>query len=204
MAEPKQIDAKDAVRLLWLATQGKLDEATIRKVIGRAEAKSLTEVAKVFGVSVATVRHTWRPNGMPSIGTRGRGSKAPLADILIWLIQRNAANMEARGADEHTKRKREAETRAAEAEARIKETKANVVEGDFVRLVSVQFVLRGLLNVFRDAMLNIPRKWTPRFPAKYASEWTAELETDIRNCLTIVAEKPIEDFTERMAEDVQN
>jgi hypothetical protein len=53
-----------------------------------------------------------------------------------------------------------------------------------------------MLNVVRDAFMTIPRKWNPRFPVKYATEWTGELEADIRNVLTVIADKPDSDFLE--------
>lgn len=196
-----EIEAKQAVRVVWLALSGGLTSEVIDEVFGDSAAKSLTEVAAAFGVSVATVRHTWKSNGLPSVGKRGSGSTAKYADVLKWLIARDTRNAIARGSDELTKLKKEAETRIAEAEARIKERKAEVTEGEFVPLVAVQATLRGILNVFRDTMLNIPRQLTPMFPAKYSAQWTDEVDRLIRNCLTIIADKPVEDFIERTNND---
>lgn len=187
------VDAKDAIRLALALGPSRVDEAVIRDVLGDRSVPSLSQVAQAFGMAAATVRHTWRRDGMPG---DAKAKKFVLADILIWWLQRKAANAEARGADEFTKRKREAETLVAEFEAQIKGTKARHVQGEYVPLVSVQQVLRGMLNVVRDAFLTIPRKWNPRFPVKYASEWTVELENDIRAVLTIIAEKPTDDFLE--------
>ena len=60
-----------------------------------------------------------------------------------------------------------------------------------------------MLNQVRDAFMTIPRKWNPRFPVKYASEWTQELDNDIRGVLTIIAEKPTEDFLEGIESDAE-
>jgi hypothetical protein len=36
------------------------------------------------------------------------------------------------------------------------------------------------------------------FPKRYAAEWTEEAERLLRNALTVVSEKPLDDFREQM------
>lgn len=194
VVEVGNIEAAAVVRLVMLLDPGCVNELAIKEAFGDTSVESLSEVAQAFGVAAATVRHTWRRDGMPG---DAKAKCWPLGEILIWFLKRKLANAVARGSDELTKLKKEAETRIAEAEARIKERKAEVTEGEFVPLAAVQATLRGMLNVFRDTMLNIPRQLTPMFPAKYASQWTEEVDRLIRNCLTIVADKPIEDFMQQ-------
>lgn len=191
-----QIDVKDAVRLIWLAAEGRLDEEAIRCTLGSAEAGSMSQIAQGFSVSAATVRHTWKPNGMPSVGKRGSGSKAIWAEVLIWALRRSKTNEVARGVDNFTARKREAETRAVEAEATIKEHKAQVTVGEYVKLVVAVSVVKGYANKLRDGLMGLSRQLSPLFPAKYATQWTEDIERLHRNLLTAFSESSINDLRE--------
>jgi phage terminase Nu1 subunit (DNA packaging protein) len=172
-----------------------VNETAIRDAYGEVVLTSLAQVAKAFSVSYVTIKTSWRPGGMPG---DSKNKQWNVADILIWLLKRDAKNSEARGADDFTRRKREAETVAAEAEARIKLTKAEQVEGEYVPLMVVQSILGATANVLRDAILSVPRQLTPMFPKRYAAEWTEEAERLLRNALTVVSEKPLDDFREQM------
>lgn len=199
------ISVGDAIQLAIKLGATKVDEDAIRDALGDRHATTLKEIAAAFGVKETTVRNTWRrgANGMPGVSGKGGPGKFVWAEVLIWFLNYRTAAAQGRvQADEYTTRRREAETRAVEAEARIKERKAEVADGQFVPLTAVRSVLKGMLNVVRDTMLNIPRQLTPMFPAKFASQWTDEADRLIRNGLTIIAEKPIDDFLERMEDDV--
>jgi transposase-like protein len=196
MTEAAAIEAKDAIRLALALEPATCNEQVIREVLGDRSVESLSEVAQTFGVAAATVRHTWRRDGMPGDAKKKHW---PLADILIWFLKRNTKNAEARGADEFTKRKREAETKAAEADARIKERKAEEVEGVYVRLDIVLAVIKGIVNVAR--LMAIPRKMTPMFPAKAAAQYTAETERMLRHTLTMLSETTPDRVIERMKDD---
>lgn len=188
-----------AIKAFPRCSQAKINQAAIRNWLRDWYVDSLAAVARVFGYSYTTVKSTWRPSGMPGDAD---ANKWPLADIFIWLLEREAKSGPVITGEEFTRQLNELELRKADAVTRIQERKADVAEGEYVQLASVQRVLRGMLNVVRDGFLTIPRKWTPRFPAKYSREWTTELENDIRGVLTIIAEKPVEDFLERTESDV--
>jgi hypothetical protein len=184
----------EALRLVVLAADGRLTDEEIDNAFGRLQFRSYTEAAKAFGVSVSTVRHTWKPNGMPSIGRRGSGSDINGAEVLKWWRKRNSDNESARGKNEHTERKRDAETRAAEAEARIKERKAEVSEGQYTPTAVAVSVVRGCANWFRDGLMGVARKLEPIFPARDAKKYVAEVEREHRNLLVAFEETAINDL----------
>jgi len=206
--QSEKIDWREAFRLVALALDGRLTPEEITKSFGGKKFKSYTEAAKGHSVSVATVRHTWKPNGMPSVGRRGSGSEIDAAESLNWRESRKAKNEESRGSNEFTARKRDAETRAAEADARIKERKAEVAEGQYVALAVAVSVVKGCANALRDGLMGVSRKLAPMFPAKYAAQWTADVEREHRNLLTAFSETSIADLrqaaNERDEDDGKN
>jgi hypothetical protein len=207
MSDRQQIDPAKVVAMIVAMRPSTIDEAATRDALGTSAATSLTTVARAFGVSYATVKHTWRPAGMPG---DGRKRSYPWADVVIWWANRNIAAAESRargGANGHayspeTRKELESiELESARADLQIRQSKAARLTGEWVPLVAVQQVLRGMLNIMRDAFLTIPRKWNPRFPIKYAGEWTVELEGDIRGVLTVLADFDGDAIIERCNDD---
>lgn len=199
--ESQQIDIRDAFRLVLLAIDGRLTKDERRKAFEGLNFKSYAELAKYAEVRVATVRHTWKPNGLPSVGVRGSGSTINAADTLDWLDVRNVKNTEARGTDEFTKRKREAETLTAEAEARIKQLKIEQSEGEYAPVPMLLSIIGTMANRLRDAFLRLPDKYKPTWPSKYAQEWSTNMETDIRAILTMASEIDETDIREQLNQE---
>ena len=199
MAE-QDIDAKQAIRLVLALGPSIVDETVIREVLGERSVSTISDVALAFGVKETTVRNTWRrgTDRLPGESKKGGRAKFVLADCLLWYLRRQVSASEARGADEFTKRKREAETRAAEAEARIKERRAEAVEGEYVPLAIVRSVNRGVYNRVRDGVLSVPPQLTPMFPRKHAAEWTDEVDRLLRNVLKVLSEIPDSEYLERI------
>src|SRR3972149_5662724 len=114
MSERSQLDPKDACRLIVGLVPSTIDEQLSREVLGSVLLTSMSDVAQAFGVSAATVRNTWRRDGMPGTAKRGtiKENKFPLADVLIWWLRRNAAAATARGATPDTIRKQAADALA--------------------------------------------------------------------------------------------
>jgi phage terminase Nu1 subunit (DNA packaging protein) len=195
MPDEKTIEIKEAMRLIWLAKIGELDGKTLRAVIGESKANSHTELAYGFCTKPATVRHTWSGQGLPSTGKRGVGSKSVWADVWDWITARDADNEKSRGADEWTKRKREAETLQAEYDAQIKQRRAQVASGGYIAVAIAISAVRGMAATLRDQLMDIPRRMEIRFPPKHSKESVADLETMIRNALTA--------FTERSNSDIR-
>lgn len=186
MADESNIAAKDAIRLLLALSPSTCDESVIRDVLGDRAGKSLSEVAQAFGVAAATVRHTWRRDGMPG---DAKAKWFGYADILIWFLKRNNANAAARGVDEFTNRKRSAETRAAEAEALIKERKAEQVAGEYTATEVSASVISGSANSLRDGLMAIPREAKEYVGKKYQSDLETFLRTRIGGELTAFSER---------------
>lgn len=181
------------VRLIVGMGATAVDEAGIRGALGDATWTSQSAVAAAFGVTVATVKHTWRPNGMPG---DGKARRFPMADVLIWWLRRNAANVLARGADEHTERKRRAEAIKAEADAKSAERRMLREEGSLVSVDVVRSVWNSSLSVLSNDIMAIPRGIKPRLPVKVADDVTADVDRQLRLALVRISEKRVEDFTE--------
>ena len=191
MADDGKIEAAAAIRLVLALESGCLNELAIKEAFGDAAVDSLSEVAQAFGVAAATVRHTWRRDGMPG---NARAKCWPLADILIWFLKRKLANSIARGADDYTQRKREAETRAAEADAAIKEKKVEVITGEYLPLSVAVSVVKACANKFRDGLMGVSRKLQPMFPPRYQVQLTEEVDREHRNLLTAFCEASTSDL----------
>lgn len=203
-SDPQQLHAKDAVRLALALEPSRLDEPVIREILGDRAVKSLSEVAQAFGVAAATVRHTWRRDGMPGDAKQKR---FVLADVLVWWLRRAEANSKARGADEYTKRKREAETTTAEVEAQLKQLRLERETGEFVSVALVRSELGSALSMLRDDLMTMPEQLMPSLPAKQAGAIAAEIERQIGIFLTGLADRydrMIDDDLERTSDGEEN
>ena len=189
--DQQAVPIKEVIRLLIQSSPANCDEPLIREVLGERAAKSLSEIAQAFGVAAATVRHTWRRDGMPG---DARGKRFVYADVLIWYLKRNNANAAARGVDEFTQRKRAAETRKAEFDALITEQRAQRATGGYIAVATAISGVRGLAATLRDQVADIPRRMEIRFPPKHAKESVADLETMLRNALQAFTERSISEI----------
>ena len=205
MSEKNQLDPKEACRLLIGLSPGSVDEKLIRDVLGNVVLGSMSEVAQAFGVSAATVRHTWRRDGMPGEAKKGtsKSNKFPLADILIWFLKRAGANAKSRGVDEYTERLRKAEVEAAEARLRHELRKEQQQTGKQCDVAQVRSEMASIFGVVRDGLLELPRHMKPMFPATVAEEAAAEMDRLIRLELTRMSEMNPEDFVKGVDEDGQ-
>jgi phage terminase Nu1 subunit (DNA packaging protein) len=126
-----------------------------------------------------------------------------LADILIWLLKRNASNAEPKAVDEFSNRRREADTLAAEADARLKQRKAEKEEGRFVSVEVIRSEWSAWNAMFRDDVLSIPDDIKPMFPAKDAERLKDELDRRLAKALDALAERPMDEFIESLNDNPQ-
>jgi phage terminase Nu1 subunit (DNA packaging protein) len=200
MAESENIDAVAAIRLAVMLYRSELDVDLVRSVLGDRHVKSLSQVAKAFGVKETTVRNTWRRGdaGMPGDAKR---KCFVLADILIWYLTMKETAAAGRGENELTRRKQDAEARLAEANANLRERKDKRDEGAFAPVAQMRAEWSSFLSVLRDDVLSIPDDVKPMFPAKQADQLKDELERRLAKALSALAERPIDRFLERTEDD---
>lgn len=172
----------------------------IQSELGDAHVESLAAVAKAFGVSYTTVKTSWRPGGMPGDSEANRWV---LADILIWLLERDVSNLETSGGNEFTKRKQDLQLRDLDAVARIRERKAQVVEGEYMLASTAVRVVRARANLLRDKLMGIDREIRPMLPAKYAQQCIKEVHRYFRNALMAFVEASIHDIEDELKEGTE-
>jgi phage terminase Nu1 subunit (DNA packaging protein) len=196
MSEVKQLDPIAVCRLIVKLAPSDVDEAELRAIFGGVVLKSMSEVAQAFNVSAATVRNTWRRDGMPGTAKRGttKENKFPLADVLLWWLKRHVDVSKARGADQYTDRLRLAEVTRAEATAKREVRRLQAEEGRHVEIDIVRSEWAEALTTLRDGILEIPRHVKPMLPAKVADQTVAEMDRLIRHKLTRLSEQPVTDF----------
>jgi phage terminase Nu1 subunit (DNA packaging protein) len=195
-----QIDVGAGIRLLITCKPTDIDEAAIRETLGAAHVASASAVARIFGVSYTTVKTSWRPGGMPG---DAKAKVWPLADILIWLLKRDAGNAAPRTEDEVGKRKREAEMHTAEAVQRLKQCQAEKEEGRFVSVEVIRSEWSSWLAMHRDDVMSIPDDIKPMFPAKDAERLKDELERRLAKAYEALAERPMDEFIESLNDNPQ-
>lgn len=200
MSAGQQIDVSAAIRLLLSCKPSNIDEAVIREVLGDMHVSSAAQVARVFGVSYTTVKTSWRPGDMPG---DAKAKVWPLAEILIWLLKRDAGNGQPRSEDKIAKRKREAEMHTAEATQRIKQRQAEREEGMFVSVEVVRSEWSSWNAMFRDDVMTIPDDIKPMFPAKDAERLTDELNRRLAKSLDALSERPMDEFIESLNDNPQ-
>lgn len=196
MSELKQIDPLAVCRLIVKIAPSDLGELEIRAIFADVVLKSMSEVAQAFNVSAATVRNTWRRDGMPGTAKRGtmKENRFPLADVLLWWLKRHVEVSRARGADQYTDRLRLAEVTRAEAAAKREVRRLQADEGRHVEIEIVRSEWAEALTTLRDGILEIPRHVKPMLPAKVADQTVAEMDRLIRLKLTRLSEQPVTDF----------
>lgn len=201
-----ELDGRTAIALIWKMRPSVVDEDELRRLFSGLAAVSLSDVAQVFGVSAATVRNTWRRDGMPVIESRrGVGCKVSLVEVLIWLLKRELKNEAARRIDEDTKRKRFAEADSAEIDRDLRRIRLEREEGEFVSVAITRSEFGSALSLVRDDVMSWPEQVLPLLPPKQAAEIVENLETHLGKSLNALAdrcERLIEDQLERTEEDV--
>jgi phage terminase Nu1 subunit (DNA packaging protein) len=196
MSEEKQLDPKAVCRLFVTSEPAVVDESAIREAFGGLELTSMDEVAQAMGVKAHTVRNSWRRDGMPGTAKRGtkRHNKFPLAEIIVWHLQRQQSASVARGRDEYTDRLRVAEVKRAEATAQLAEMRIEEASGQMVPIGLVRAEVAGWLTDFRDGVLDIPRHIKPMLPTKIASRVVSEVDRRLRLELTALSERKQTNF----------
>lgn len=201
MSDAQQIDIGAAIQLLLACKPSEIDEAAIKETLGAAHVKSQAQVGRVFGVSQTTIKTSWRPGGMPG---DAKAKVWPLADILIWLLRRDAHNEQPRSEDDVAKRKREAEMHTAEAAARIKQRLADRAEGMFASVDIIRAEWSSWLAMHRDDVMSIPDDIKPMFPAKDAERLKDELARRLEKAYEALAERPMDEFIESLSDNPQD
>lgn len=197
MSETNQLDPVKVCRLLVGLLQGSVDETLIREVLGTSVVRSAPQVAQAFGVSDATVRNTWRRDGMPGKAKRGtnKANEYNLAEILLWWLNRERDAAKGRGRDEYTDRMHAARAEREEVELQMARRKLERETGSTVELAVVRSEVADYITNVRDNLLEIPRHVKPMLPSKVAEEATAEIDRLIRLELTKLSEMEPGDFT---------
>jgi phage terminase Nu1 subunit (DNA packaging protein) len=191
------IDAGAVVRLV-MATCSASDEGLIRAALGDVVLSSMSEVAQSFGVSAATVRHTWRRDGLPGTVRRGPGRRGhfPLADIVLWLLKREQAARAGRAQTNNGHPRSDAdceelaaiELESARLSLEMQRSKAALMRGNMIDVPTVRAEIGAALSVFRDRILDLPQFIRPVLPARAADVAAAECDRICRHALTHLAE----------------
>lgn len=163
-----------------------LTRAMVLELIGgNRVVKSMPQVATEFGVSAATIRQSWKANGMPGVN-----GSYDLAEILLWRWEYERAN-ESKLApvtgDNLEKSRLENEKlrwQVAKLESQYQEK-----EGLLVAREEVRAEVYAMLAVFSKHLLEVPRALYPLLPQKIASTIVAEVEKLIRHALGALSEK---------------
>lgn len=181
--------------VLKLAPQA-IDADAIRVLVGNIRLRTLGDVATVFSTARNTVQTSWRQAGCP--GSHGAWN---VADILVWLLQREQArSTNGRGSNPYNGNGRPDEMKeiaiaTARANQRIREARAAAVEGDLLPRSEVESGLVQLVAVSRDAILGVPRRMQTMFPARHAEKWAGELDRELRLTLALLSEYTLEGST---------
>lgn len=150
---------------------------------GDRSVSSMPMVAKEFGLSSATIKQSWKANGMPG----GDGSY-PLADIVMWKLQHDRDNEKhTRSANSTTELIRQIELDDKRFEFEQKQQKAMLEAGKVMLVAEVQADLYALITMVREMLLTVPRSMAPMLPTGIADETLTELTKQLRHCLTALA-----------------
>jgi hypothetical protein len=179
-----------------------IDEAAIRRVLGKRCVRTLQELAKEFGVSATTLRANWRQQGMP-----GRGGAWPLADILIWRLRHEAAIAPRLQADQHSERLRQIEVEKAEADLRKRLRDEDRDEGRTINRDTALAATGAIIGLEHEMLAQIGPRLEPRLPLHLAKQFTVELNREINRVLHWLAEQSahaisadVHEFTEVLNE----
>lgn len=195
MSNEKQIDPMAACRLFVNSNPATIDEPLIREVFGDVVLTGMDQVAQAMGVAASTVRNTWRRDGMPGVAKRGtkKANQFPLAEIIVWELNRRLAATAGRGQNEDTKRKQSADARKAEIDAMRAERAFEMEQGKFLSVDVLRSQWNAGLAVLSNDIMAIPRDVKPALCAKCAKEGGPEIERRLRNALVRVSERSLEE-----------
>jgi hypothetical protein len=194
-------DEKRVTAIVQLALKlgpTRIDEDAIHAALGNAAGDSTAQVGRIFERSHATISHTWRPNGMP-----GSKQHYPIAPILIWVLNRDLVNEAARGVDEFTSRKREAETRSAEAIMRIQEMRAERLDGEVMSVVLMKSQITMAFGIIRDQIMSLGRSCQPFLPRAHAVELREKIDRQAERVLKQAADLVLAAFSDNQSNGEQ-
>lgn len=168
---------------------------SVRAIVGKTAVGSLGEVAAVFGVAPGTVQGDWRRSGMP--GKRGHYS---IADVLVWILERDAKNRQPQrnGSSDWLQRKQEAESRIAIAKAEQQEFEIMRQRESWLPREQVLREFGAMLAMFREELLTIPRQLRPICPQEDADTIVEENERLITHSLVALSERPVDKYLDRI------
>lgn len=164
----------------------------LRTLIGNVKLRTLPEVAEAFGRSPNTVNQTWRQGGMP-----GGSGRYDAAEILAWLLQRDAEIADrtrrntASSSDsdrELERRQLEAETRKLELQAEKLEREAQIAMGNLIHRDAALTPVKTAAALLTERLMKLPAEFEPSFPISIAPDLVATFERAIRRELTAFSE----------------
>lgn len=190
-------NAKDiglAGKLLRLKP-GRLDEPTIRSIVGDGVAATHAELGREFGLATNTIKQSWAPAGMP-----GEQGSYPLVEILLWRLEYESSLERGRSqyaelADRELERKhKEAEARKVELQADRLDREEQVAMGNLVPREDVVRALRALASTFAERMVMIPDQVAPTLPTEVVTEVTEQMRSQIARQLKAFSELSARDI----------
>jgi phage terminase Nu1 subunit (DNA packaging protein) len=174
-------------------------------------ARSLRQLADVFGVRPDTISRNWVPNGMP----RKRDGTYDLAKIYEWKRTRlrdhqspshlkrdgkRGGSTKAADADAVI-RKRLAEARCKEAEAEKRELENQVRARSVVPRDDVVLLFSEMILTAKQRLLQLPERLMMRFPRELRTELTNEVREQIELVLMEMSDYRPDELTSPEADD---
>lgn len=166
-----------------------INEPDLRAVVGTKICRTLSEVAREFGVSHNTIKTSWRPEGMP-----GKQGRYPLLEILLWRL-RYLAELEGRKATtselsnaQLEREQHEEELRKIRLQNDKLEREEQVAIGKLIPRDAATTVFNAAVNTAVERVLKVPATFEPRLPKNIAAEFVADQERSIRREFTALSE----------------
>ena len=153
---------------------GAIDATLIRGLVGDRAAKSLPEVARAFGFAHSTVKNHWRPAGMP-----GRPGCYPLADVLVWWLERDRARRGGGASDPVALRKARALADDAVARAKLRTMKVAKLRENLVYRDQVEREKREAYGLIHEALSAIPEQLVPVLTSTLPADRGKAIETEV-------------------------
>lgn len=175
--------AADVCRLFIAAEPGEIDEPAIKRALGSVTARSLAEVAELFGVSPQTVRQGWRQGGMP--GSRGKWNAAAIA---LWFLRRRQRNSHRLSAS-NSSPSDELEMRAMTARVGIREFQLRRQLEHYIDVDQVKSECDVCVDVIRSELATVSDSLSLPCSESASAEMRDEIQRAIDHALTAAEER---------------
>jgi hypothetical protein len=172
-----------AIRAIIELSPLNIDRQAIAVLLGDAAAKTHGELAAVFGVKPATITQTWSPDGMP-----GRHGNYPLADVLVWYLERDRRSGSRLSIGEVAEQKKRVELQIAEATLQRLEREEAEATGKLIAIDDVVRLVCTTLAVLSERLNNLPHHIAPLLAADKATHLLPPIESAIQRELKLVSD----------------